>query len=163
MNNPAISYFKSPLGTIELKHSGKGISSLIFVDQQIPETPHAGIFDDCKKQLKEYFEGVLTEFNLELDLQGTEFQLKIWRELMNIKYGRIMTYADIARKISDMKSIRAVGKANGSNPVSIIVPCHRVVGSDGSLTGYAGGFWRKKWLLEHEQKNAQLSLFEKDL
>jgi methylated-DNA-[protein]-cysteine S-methyltransferase len=155
------SYFNSPLGTIELKHSGKGISSLIFVDQHLPENDPGWIFDDCKKQLKEYFEGTRTDFDLELDLQGTEFQKRVWDELIKISYGRTITYSDIAKKISDIKSIRAVGKANGSNPVSIIVPCHRVIGSDGGLTGYAGGLWRKKWLLEHEQKNAQLSLFEK--
>jgi len=155
------SYFNSPLGTIELRHSGKGISSLIFVDRLLPEKQPVRIFDECKKQLKEYFEGSRTDFELEIDLQGTEFQKKVWNELLKISYGRTITYSDIAKKISDTKSIRAVGKANGSNPVSIIVPCHRVIGSDGSLTGYAGGLWRKKWLLEHEQKNTQLSLFEK--
>jgi methylated-DNA-[protein]-cysteine S-methyltransferase len=159
MKDSLIAYFKSPIGTIQIKHSGKGITSLIFVDRDIPESQHDAVFNNCIAQLKEYFEGSVTHFDLELDLQGTKFQKKVWNELMKIMYGRTTTYSDIAKKLADLKAIRAVGKANGSNPVSIIVPCHRVIGSDGSLTGYAGGLWRKKWLLEHEQKFAQLSLF----
>ena len=120
---------------------------------------HYSELDECKQQLNEYFEGTRKEFNLILDLAGTDFQMKIWAELLKIRFGNTLTYADLSRKIGDMKSIRAVGRANATNPVSIIVPCHRVIGSDGSLTGYAGGLWRKKWLLEHEQKHFQLSLF----
>ena len=120
---------------------------------------HYSELDECKHQLNEYFEGTRKEFNLILDLAGTDFQKLIWMELLKIKFGKTLTYADLSRKIGDMKSIRAVGRANATNPVSIIVPCHRVIGSDGSLTGYAGGLWRKKWLLEHEQKHFQMSLF----
>lgn len=152
-------YMTSPLGTIRLQHSAKGICSLIFVDHELPETEHYSELDECKQQLNQYFEGTRKEFNLILDLAGTAFQMKIWAELLKISFGNTLTYADLARKIGDMKSIRAVGRANATNPVSIIVPCHRVIGSDGSLTGYAGGLWRKKWLLEHEQKHFQLSLF----
>jgi methylated-DNA-[protein]-cysteine S-methyltransferase len=152
-------YITSPLGTIRLQHSAKGICSLIFVDHELPEAEHFSELDECKQQLNQYFGGTRKGFNLILDLDGTAFQMKIWAELLKISFGNTLTYADLSRKIGDMKSIRAVGRANATNPVSIIVPCHRVIGSDGSLTGYAGGLWRKKWLLEHEQKHFQLSLF----
>lgn len=152
-------YMTSPLGTIRLQHSGKGLCSLIFVDHELPESDSYSELDECKHQLNDYFEGTQKEFDLILDLAGTDFQKLIWMELLKIKFGQTLTYADLSRKIGDMKSIRAVGRANATNPVSIIVPCHRVIGSDGSLTGYAGGLWRKKWLLEHEQKHFQMSLF----
>ncbi len=110
-------------------------------------------------QLIEYFNGSRSEFNIQLDLNGSSFRKAVWNELLLIKFGQTMSYADLARKMGDIKSIRAVAGANAVNPVSIIVPCHRVIGSDGSLTGYAGGLWRKKWLLEHEQSHHQMSLF----
>ena len=113
----------------------------------------------CFSQLDDYFEGNLKSFDLETDLQGTDFQLSVWKYLLSIPYGKTVSYLDIARYLKNPKTIRAVGKANGSNPVSIIVPCHRVIGRDGSLTGYAGGIWRKKWLLDHELRSNQLSLF----
>ncbi|RLC24505.1 MAG: cysteine methyltransferase [Deltaproteobacteria bacterium] len=151
-------FLKSPIGTIEVKSSAKGIVSLFFVDDKesnaaIP-TENA-IFS----QLEEYFSGDRKKFDLELDLQGTEFQKSVWMELLNIPYGETRSYIHIAKKLGDPKKLRAVGNANGKNPVSIIVPCHRVIGTDGKLVGYGGGLWRKKWLLEHEQKFKQLSLF----
>ena len=152
-------YFKSPIGTIRIQHSGKGICSLIFADQEEAQTNDNAELDECIHQLTEYFAGMRKEFDLRLDLSGTDFQMKIWNELLKIRFGQTLSYADLTRKIGDMKSIRAVGRANATNPVSVIVPCHRVIGTDGSLTGYAGGLWRKKWLLEHEQKFHQLSLF----
>lgn len=152
-------YFRSPIGTIQLQHSGKGICSLIFLDEEMPESKNSSQLDECKNQLKEYFEGKRKEFSLHLDPKGTDFQKLIWKKLLEIKFGQTKTYAEIAKKTGDLKSIRAVGRANATNLVSIIIPCHRVIGSDGSLTGYAGGLWRKKWLLEHEQKISQLSLF----
>jgi len=159
MKDQVISFYNSPIGTIEVKHSGSGISSLIFVDEVNIVSKRDSVFENCFRQLTEYFEGSRTQFDIELDLQGTEFQKKVWKELLRIEYGRTNTYSDLARGIGNLKSIRAVGKANGSNPLSIIVPCHRVIGSDGSLTGYAGGLWRKQWLLDHEHKHAQLRLF----
>lgn len=159
MTKPYETFFQSPIGTIRLRHTGKGISSLIFLDQDTSATNEDPVFHEVIQQLTEYFNGQRTRFNLDLDLQGTDFQKKVWHELMNIGYGLTTTYADLSKKLGDLKAIRAVGKANGSNPVSIIIPCHRVIGSDGSLTGYAGGLWRKKWLLDNEQKHAQLSLF----
>lgn len=108
------------------------------------------------KQLDEYFNRKRTVFDLPLDLQGTEFQLRVWNELLKIPFDRTITYKELALKLGNLKAIRAVGTANGANPVSIIVPCHRVIGSDGSLTGYAGGLWRKKWLLEFESSTSSL-------
>jgi methylated-DNA-[protein]-cysteine S-methyltransferase len=152
-------YFRSPIGTIQLQHSGVGICSLIFFEGEIPESRNIPQLDECKNQLEEYFEGKRKEFSLQLDPEGTDFQKLIWDELLQIKFGQTMTYSELAKKTGDIKSIRAVGRANATNPVSIIIPCHRVIGANGSLTGYAGGLWRKKWLLEHEQKIFQLSLF----
>ena len=108
------------------------------------------------KQLDEYFNRKRTVFDLPLDLQGTEFQLRVWNELLKIPFDRTITYKELALKLGNLKAIRAVGTANGANPVSIIIPCHRVIGSDGSLTGYAGGLWRKKWLLEFESSTSSL-------
>jgi methylated-DNA-[protein]-cysteine S-methyltransferase len=108
----------------------------------------------CAEQLDEYFLGKRIEFNLPLQQHGTEFQLKVWNELLNIPFGETINYLTLAKRIGNLKSIRAVGTANGRNNISIVVPCHRVIGSDGSLTGYSGGLWRKQWLLEHENKYA---------
>jgi methylated-DNA-[protein]-cysteine S-methyltransferase len=152
-------YYTSPIGIIEMRHSGKGISTLIFKDEKVAISRPDQVFEEAIRQLKEYFDGTRTQFDIPLDMKGTEFQLRVWNELVNIGYGRTATYSMIAKKLGDLRALRAVGKANGSNPVSMIVPCHRVTGSDGSLIGYAGGLWRKKWLLDHEQKHEQLNLF----
>ena len=110
-------------------------------------------------QLKEYFEGKRTEFSFKINPAGTDFQQKVWQELLNIPFGKTCSYLELSKKLGDVKAIRAVASANGKNPLWIVVPCHRVIGSDGSLTGYAGGLWRKKWLLEHENPVKQESLF----
>ncbi|MDD7887207.1 methylated-DNA--[protein]-cysteine S-methyltransferase [Flavivirga sp. 57AJ16] len=115
--------------------------------------------EDCVCQLKEYFEGKRSQFNLKLNPQGTEFQKKVWKQLEQIPYGKTLSYLELSKQLGDVKAIRAVANANGKNPLWIIVPCHRVIGSDGSLTGYAGGLHRKKWLLEHESPYKQQSLF----
>jgi methylated-DNA-[protein]-cysteine S-methyltransferase len=104
-----------------------------------------------KKQLDNYFNKSLKHFEVELDLQGTEFQQRVWTELLKIPFGKTVTYKELTLRIGDIKAIRAVAAANAANPVSIIVPCHRVIGSDGSLTGYAGELWRKQWLLDFER------------
>ena len=114
---------------------------------------------DAVQQLREYFAGERKTFQLELNPQGTPFQKKVWTSLLEIPYGTTTTYLALSRKLGDEKTIRAVAAANGKNPLWIVVPCHRVIGSDGSLTGYAGGLSRKKWLLEHENPPAQTSLF----
>jgi methylated-DNA-[protein]-cysteine S-methyltransferase len=110
-------------------------------------------------QLQQYFEGSRTDFSLKLQPEGTPFQQEVWKELQNIPFGKTSTYLKQSLKLGNKKAIRAVASANGKNPIWIIIPCHRVIGTDGSLTGYAGGLWRKKWLLEHENPPKQTSLF----
>ena len=116
--------------------------------EQIP-TPAT---EHCIRELDEYFFKGRKFFTVELDLRGTAFERSVWSELLTIPYGATASYEAIAVRIGDIKSIRAVGTANGRNPIAIIVPCHRVIGSDQSLVGYGGGLWRKKWLLDHEAK-----------
>lgn len=151
------SYYKSPIGVIRIESSENGISGLVFVDEAEGEGHRADkMVSRFIIQLDEYFNHKREDFDLELDLKGTEFQKRVWNELLKIPFGKTISYKDLSVKLGDIKAIRAVGTANGANPVSIIVPCHRVIGSDGSLTGYAGGLWRKKWLLEHESKSFRL-------
>lgn len=115
--------------------------------------------EDCVIQLNEYFEGIRQQFNLKLNPEGTDFQKKVWKALQQIPYGKTLSYLELSKQLGAVKAIRAVANANGKNPLWIIVPCHRVIGSDGSLTGYAGGLHRKKWLLEHESPYKQQTLF----
>jgi methylated-DNA-[protein]-cysteine S-methyltransferase len=151
------SYYKSPIGTIEIEAGEKGISSLIFLDQEADEVDERSeMASRCIARLEEYFSHKRETFDLPLDLKGTEFQKRVWEELLKIPFGRTISYKELSLRLGNLKAIRAVGAANGANPVSIIVPCHRIIGSDGSLTGYAGGLWRKKWLLEHESRNLLL-------
>tara|TARA_R110002051_G_scaffold8257_3_gene34894 strand:- start:6067 stop:6543 length:477 start_codon:yes stop_codon:yes gene_type:complete len=155
-----VAYINTPLGVAKITGSSEGLSSIIVLDSEEPLTdviPES--LEDAIYQLNEYFEGIRTEFQLDLNPEGTEFQKKVWLELQNIPYGRTASYMELSKLIGDPKAIRAVGAANGRNPLWIIVPCHRVIGSDGSLTGYAGGLHRKKWLLEHESPHKQQSLF----
>jgi len=154
-----IAFYQSPIGTIQIEHSGVGISSLIFIEKQDQKGNIPHLIKPLFLQLDEYFAGERNEFDINLDLNGTDFQKQVWELLLEIPFGQTLSYMDIAKKLGDPRTIRAVGNANGKNPVSIIVPCHRVIGSDGSLTGYAGGLWRKEWLLNHEKKHKQLSLF----
>jgi len=143
-------YIESPLGLIEFKASDKGITQVIFCGSQMLDVKTNKITDCCKQQLKEYFKGQRKRFDVPLDPQGTDFQKLVWQSLLKIPFGKTNTYLDIAQLVARPKGSQAVGGANGRNPISIIVPCHRVVGSNGSLTGYAGGIERKLWLLEHE-------------
>ena len=136
-----------------------GISSVTVIDDEIETTEIPLPLKKCVQQLDEYFNGNRTVFDLKLNPQGTDFQKKVWNELLNIPFGKTRTYLEQTKKIGDIKAIRAVANANGKNPIWIIIPCHRVIGSDGSLTGYAGGIWRKKWLLTHENPVKQQSLF----
>ena len=139
---------------------GKMITSLIF-EKEKKVTPPDGIIDDqniliknCKQQLTAYFNGTKREFDLPIQQNGTAFQQKIWTALQQIPYGKTISYLELSKRTGDIKAIRAVGTTNGKNQLSIVVPCHRVIGSNGDLTGYSGGLWRKKWLLEHEEKFA---------
>ena len=159
-------YYKTPIGTAKIVGNENGIQSVSVLDDElstqleITKTKNISTcLQNCVTQLEEYFTGTRTEFNLKLNPQGTAFQQKVWSELLNIPFNKSSTYLQQTKQIGDPKAIRAVASANGKNPIWIIIPCHRVIGSDGSLTGYAGGIWRKKWLLEHESGCKQQSLF----
>jgi len=143
-------YYHSPLGWIEFKASDCGICQLIFCGRDKGSSKPNQITDLCKQQLEQYFTKQCRTFEVPLDAQGTDFQREVWRCLAQIPYGETATYLDIAKRVNRPKGSQAVGGANGRNPISIIVPCHRVIGSNGALTGYAGGIERKLWLLEHE-------------
>ncbi|TMM58821.1 methylated-DNA--[protein]-cysteine S-methyltransferase [Maribacter algarum] len=153
-------YIATPLGVAKLEGTANGLSAISVLDTEetltdvIPEA-----LEDAVYQLREYFDGQRENFDLQLNPQGTSFQQGVWEELLNIPFGKTMSYLELSKKLGDVKAIRAVAAANGKNPLWIIVPCHRVIGSDGSLTGYAGGLHRKKWLLAHENPVKQGSLF----
>jgi methylated-DNA-[protein]-cysteine S-methyltransferase len=159
MNSIQRTFLDTPIGFVEITCTGKGIRSIEFINFKVRVKRTPACLKDCKDQLHEYFEGKRKQFTVPLDLEGTPFQLKVWNELLKIPYGKTLTYFELARRIGDSKAMRAVGGANANNPVSILVPCHRVIGTDGRLVGYAGGLWRKKWLLEHEYAFAQRDLF----
>nr|WP_321232999.1 methylated-DNA--[protein]-cysteine S-methyltransferase [uncultured Psychroserpens sp.] len=151
---------KSPLGFTKIVGDEDGITQVTVLNSEEKETdiiPNE--LEDCVIQLQEYFEGSRTKFDLKLNPQGTDFQKLIWTLLEEIPYGKTLSYLQLSKRLGDVKAIRAVANANGKNPLWIIVPCHRVIGSDGSLTGYAGGLYRKQWLLEHESPYKQQSLF----
>lgn len=153
-------FIHTPLGITCLKGSKDGLNAITVLNEEVKTSdiiPEA--LEDAVYQLKEYFAGERTTFDLKLVPEGTDFQKKVWQALQNIPFGKTMSYLELSRKLGDEKAIRAVASANGKNPLWIVVPCHRVIGSDGSLTGYAGGIWRKKWLLEHENPPSQQSLF----
>ena len=116
------------------------------------EDRHHPVLVEAERLLKEYFAGTRTSFDLKLDLEGTDFQVSAWKALAHVKFGRTASYAQQAASIGRPTATRAVGAANGKNPVAIVLPCHRIVGSNGSLTGFAGGLDTKKWLLDHEQR-----------
>jgi methylated-DNA-[protein]-cysteine S-methyltransferase len=141
---------KTPIGRLCINSSEKGITLVVFTDVMAHKIHPHPLIDACKQQLKEYFSGKRLQFDLPLDTKGTHFQQAVWQSLSNIPYGKRVSYRDIAESINNPKAVRAVGAANGKNPIGIIVPCHRVIGSNGSLTGYAWGLERKIWLLEHE-------------
>lgn len=150
----------TPLGIAKICGNESGISSVTVLNTDetitdiIPE-----ILQDCVFQLQEYFNEEREDFNLKINPQGTDFQKKVWNELQIIPFGKTVSYLELSKQLGEIKAIRAVANANGKNPLWIIVPCHRVIGSDGSLTGYAGGLNRKQWLLEHESPYKQQSLF----
>ena len=146
-------YFQSPVGTLRITANKEFVTGVNFVDsldEVNSESTH--IIDTCIKQLEAYFNGSLKKFDVPLSQPGTPFQLKVWTQLAAIPYGKTISYMAVSKMLGDVKAIRAVGTANGRNNIAIIVPCHRVIGSNAKLTGYAGGLWRKQWLLEHEAK-----------
>lgn len=157
---------KSPLGDLDLFASKTGLCGLFFDDHrgrpgwasdQVP-LASSPFLDTASEELGLYFDGALKVFSVRLDLRGTDFQKRVWNELLAIRFGETATYGQLAERLGDPLCIRAAATANGRNPVSIIVPCHRVVGADGSLTGYAGGLERKRWLLDHESFPSSLGL-----
>lgn len=152
-------FLETPLGTAVIEGDEKGISCISISEEIVPGSadPPAPL-QDAVMQLKEYFLGKRNKFELKLNPEGSEFQKKIWRQLQTIPFGQTISYLELSKAFGNSKAIRAVAAANGKNPLWIVVPCHRVIGSDGSLTGYAGGLWRKKWLLEHEQPVKQQRL-----
>ena len=159
MNPIKRAFLKTPLGYIEINGTEKGISKIEFLNSRVRIHRVPSMLRPCVDQLKEYFLGKRHNFTIDLDLAGTPFQLKVWNELFKIPYGTTISYLELARRVGDVKALRAVGGANGANPVVILVPCHRVIGSSGKLVGYGGGIKRKKWLLEHEHAFAQRDLF----
>lgn len=160
----------SPIGNILISCADDNttINSIVFAEMSdfvqhdngnIPE-----VLYEAKKELEAYFEGKLTQFTFPIGQKGSDFQQHVWTALQDIPYGKTISYLTLSRNIGNEKAIRAVGTTNGKNQLAIVVPCHRVIGADGSLTGYAGGLWRKQWLLEHERKHSpnyttQLGLF----
>ena len=154
-----IAFLKSPLGITKIVGDANGISEISVSDEGEVSVSIPKELERAVIQLQDYFEGKRTHFNLKLNLKGTEFQQRVWQELLNIPFGKTLSYLELSKKLGDVKAIRAVAAANGKNPLWIVVPCHRVIGTDGSLTGYAGGLGRKKWLLEHENPTNQQILF----
>jgi methylated-DNA-[protein]-cysteine S-methyltransferase len=152
-------YIKTPLGIAKIMGDENGISQVSALDEGEISKKIPKQLQEAVTQLQDYFVGKRNDFDFKLNPQGTDFQQKVWQELLRIPFGKTISYLDLAKKLGDLKVIRAAATANGKNPLWIVVPCHRVVGTDGSLTGYAGGLWRKKWLLEHENPTNQQSLF----
>ena len=153
-------YYTSPVGILRIKTNGDSISEISFQDEQLADAVKQDIREipaaarRCMDQLDRYFAGELFSFNLELAPEGTAFQQLVWEKLLQVPYGKTASYLALSKQVGNVKSIRAVGTANGKNPIAIIIPCHRIIGSNGSLVGYAGGLSRKKWLLAHEAKHA---------
>ena len=141
----------TPLGDLLITGDGESVSGLYFPEHPPIHSDGPGAFEEAVAQVEEWFEGKRTEFDLKLDPQGTLFQRRIWEALSEIPYGKTVSYLDVATRTGNPRAARPAGQAIGRNPIAIIVPCHRVIGSNGKLTGYGGGMDRKRWLLEHEQ------------
>ena len=159
----SVTYYASPVGTLEIKSSAKAIHAILFVnawkgpkldEDEMAGNASSGIVKTCIAQLDEYFEGTRREFDFSFEQDGTAFQQKIWNALLDIPFGKTISYLELSKRTGNVKAIRAVGTTNGKNQLCIVVPCHRVIGSNGSLVGYGGDLWRKKWLLDHEAKYA---------
>lgn len=160
MNELVLAHIQTPLGIATIKGNENGIAAIAIADEGVVSEVIPSVLQEAVTQLQDYFDGKRTHFDFQLNPVGTEFQQKVWKGLFEIPFGKTMSYLELAKQLGDVKAIRAVASANGKNPLWIVVPCHRVIGTDGSLTGYAGGLWRKKWLLEHENPSTQQSLFE---
>lgn len=151
---------ETPIGELTIKADSSAVRTILF-DQPIASRNPNEVTRKCRQQLEEYFRGERTGFDLPLIFQGTEFQQQVWRALLHVPFARTASYGEQARRIERPKAVRAVGAANGQNKHTIVIPCHRVIGANGSLTGYGGGIERKKWLLEHERRVEEKSLARK--
>ncbi len=152
--------FESKIGKIKIIGSDTGIEEISLKNTEgvsTSEIPNCLL--EGQKQLQEYFKGERKDFDLKLNPKGTDFQNRVWAELVKIPFGQTTSYLKLSEKLGDVKAIRAVGGANGKNKIAIVIPCHRVIGSDGKLVGYAGGLWRKQWLLDHEKASFQMKMF----
>lgn len=149
--NLSTRYYLSPLGCLQLTAENEAVIGVDFVSTPAPNVGESPVLELCQRQLEAYFAGTLTEFTVPLSVSGTDFQIRVWRELQRIPFGTTLSYGGLAQRIGNPKASRAVGGANNRNPIAIIIPCHRVIGVRGELTGYAGGLDRKQALLEHEK------------
>jgi methylated-DNA-[protein]-cysteine S-methyltransferase len=145
-----ISVINSPLGSIIIEGTMEAISRIEFAIPQAEKIHASDLHNNCIKQLNEYFEGTRKDFSFPIDQEGTPFQQEVWKALLTIPYGQTLSYIQLAKQLGDEKAVRVVGGANGKNKIAIVVPCHRVIGNNNTLTGYAGGLEKKKWLLQHE-------------
>ena len=152
-------YIKTPLGIATIIGDENGVSEISVSQEGEVSIIIPAVLQEAVLQLQDYFEKKRTSFDFKINPKGTDFQIKVWNALLEIPYGKTRTYLEQSKFLGDIKAIRAVASANGKNPLWIVIPCHRVIGTDGSLTGYAGGLCRKKWLLEHENPTTQQSLF----
>jgi methylated-DNA-[protein]-cysteine S-methyltransferase len=141
----------SPVGRILIKGAAEYISAVMFTEEGADSAEAPALLHTCARQLQEYFDKKRTVFDFPMQQPGTPFQQTVWQQLTTIPFGETITYLALAKRVGNVKSIRAVGTTNGKNNLAIVVPCHRVIGSGGALTGYAGGLWRKQWLLDHER------------
>ena len=157
-------YYSSPIGLLEIRVDEEAVNAILFVntwkgpkldESSLVSNPEKNVTAErCIQQLNEYFEGKRRVFDFPFRQDGTTFQLKVWNALLDIPYGKTISYLELSKRTGDVKAIRAVGTTNGKNQLCIVVPCHRVIGANGSLVGYGGDLWRKKWLLGHEAKYA---------
>ncbi len=151
MKEEVTTYYKSPIGYFKIVGAGNYVRQVQFTDlDSAPEFTIPACLEHCCDQLDEYFARKRQTFDLQLEPEGTHFQKSVWQKLLEIPYGKTVTYLDIANQLNNPKAIRAVGAANGRNPIPLIIPCHRVIGSNGQLIGFGGGIWRKEFLLRHE-------------
>jgi methylated-DNA-[protein]-cysteine S-methyltransferase len=155
-----LTYYSSPVGELAIRSEGDSITAVEYLQDLNKQPEHiTPVIQQCMQELDEYFVQRRKFFDVNLKLIGTDFQQKVWTQLLEIPYGKTTYYADIAVKVGDLNAVRAVGLANGQNPIAILVPCHRVIGKDGSMIGYGGGLDRKEWLLRHEGALNQLEIF----
>ncbi|HCW09023.1 MAG TPA: cysteine methyltransferase [Cytophagales bacterium] len=155
-----LAYLSSPVGELQIESDDEKIIVVGFLRKEKQKEFITPVIEQCIAELNEYFLEKRKSFSFAMDLRGSDFQVKVWNELMNIPFGKTISYEKLALRVGDIKTTRAVGLANGQNPIAIVVPCHRVIGKSGDLTGYGGGLDRKIWLLEHEGAiQKQLSIF----